>query len=165
MKFPKKAAPTSEGIAAANYLKIGDGQSVTGVPRGDVFEFFQKWPQGGQKEVFLVPTVGATPRYKINVVVHEDGKFIAKCFEFGSSVYAQFAEIADNFEIEKTKVKISRKGSGKSTEWFILPLGAVEPKALKAIEAVELNVFGALSAPAGGNPGNVLGADDEGMGF
>lgn len=166
MKFPKKSAPTGEGIAAGSYLKIGDGQSVTGVPRGDVHEFFQRWPQGGQKEVFLVPTAGAAPRYRINVVVHEDGKFCAKVFEFGPSVYGQFSEISDNFEIDKTKVKISRKGSGKNTEWFILPLGPVDPKALKAIVATELNALAPQSAPAaGGEPGNVLGADDEGMPF
>lgn len=162
MKFPKKAAPMNEGISAANYLKIGDGQSVTGVPRGEVFEFFQKWPQGGQKEVFLVPTSGATPRYKINVVVHEDGKFAAKVFEFGTSVYNQFAEIADNFDMEKTKIKISRKGSGKNTEWFILPLGAVEPKALKSIALVELNSF-APKVDDAGDTGKTpwSGSDDE----
>lgn len=141
MIFPKRAAPTGEGIGAANYLKIDDGSFVVGVPRGEVFGFFQRWPQGGTKETFLVPTAGATPRYKINLVIHDAGQYVAKAFEFGTSVCNQFAEIADNFDITTTKVKISRKGTGKKTEWFILPLGPVDPKALKLIEAVTLNAL------------------------
>lgn len=142
MQFPKRAASTSEGISAANYLKLSDGQSVTGVARGEIYKFYQRWPQGGQKEVFSVPTSGASLRYKINVVVPENGGFSAKVFEFGNKVYDQFAEIAENFEIENVKIKISRKGSGKSTDWFVLCLGPVDSKALKSIAAVELNALG-----------------------
>lgn len=164
MKFTKRAAPTSEGIGAANYLKIGDGQSATGVPRGEVHEFYQRWPQGGTKEIFDVPTAGASARFRINVVVNEDGKPAAKVFEFGMSVYNQLAEISENFEITKTKLKISRKGSGKNTEWFILPLGPVEAKALKAIEAVELNALAPQSAGAASGELEVETADEE-LGF
>lgn len=148
MKFTKRAAPNSEGTSSANYLKVLDGQSVTGVPRGEIFEFYQKWPQGGMKETFDKPTMGASSRFKINVVVHEDGKFIAKVFEFGPRVYGQFANIAEELEITKTKIKISRRGSMKNTEWTIIPLGPVDGKALKSIEAVELNPLGVAGASA-----------------
>ncbi len=149
MKFTKRSALASEGTSAANYLKILDGQSVTGVPRGEVFEYWQKWPQGGMKEVFAVPTMGASSRFKINVVVQEDGKFVAKVFDFGPRVYNQLADIAEELDLTKTKIKISRRGSAKNTEWNIFPLGTVEGKALTAIEAVELNKLGASgSTPA-----------------
>lgn len=146
MKFTRRAGPTSEGISAANYLKIGDGQSVTGVPRGEIYEFYQKWPQGGMKETFDKPTQGASSRFKINLVIQEDGKFVAKVFEFGPRVYNQFADISDELDLEKTKIKISRRGAGKSTEWNVFPLGAVDAKALKLIAATELNELGVSGA-------------------
>lgn len=141
MKFPKRATPQSDGISAANYLKIADGQSVTGVLRGNLFEFWQKWPQGGVKEKFAHATPGAIQRFKVNIVIPENGKLAAKVFEFGPRVYDQFSDASAEFDLAKTKIKISRRGSEKNTVWTVMPLGPVDAKALKAIEAINLNIL------------------------
>jgi hypothetical protein len=138
----------NEGTSAANYLKVLDGQSVKGVPQGELFCFWQKWPQGGMKEVFAEPQPGASPRYKINVVVHEDGALVAKVFEFGPRVYDSFAAISEELDLSKTKIQISRKGSAKATAWTIIPLGPVDAKTLKAVAAVQLNPLGIPGANA-----------------
>lgn len=162
MRFPKRAAPTGEGIGAANYLKVEENTSITCVPRGEVFEFYQKWPKGGVKEVFAEPVPGSGRRYKINVVLQEEGKFVAKVFEFGPRVYDQFADIAEDLKITETKIKISKRGSGKNTQWSVIPLGAADPKALKAIAEValhELKVPGE-AAPVAGSAAAYFGADE-----
>ncbi len=151
MKFTKREVPMQAGVGASNFLKLSDGQSVPGVFRGEVYEFWQKWPRGGQKETFDVPTPGSQSRFRVNFIVHENGKFQSKVFEFGLTVYNMLAEIAENLELEKTKVKISRKGSDKNTQWIIIPLGPIDPKAVKDIAAVELVILNNQSSPPAQN--------------
>lgn len=128
-----------------NFLKLDSGQSVTGVFRGDVHKFYQSWPKGGDKRVSTEPFEGAKARFKANIVIHEDGKFVARIFEFGVLLNNQLAAIADDCEdITKAKIKISRQGSDKSTKWTITQVtkGPLTEKQLKEIDAVELNVLG-----------------------
>lgn len=141
MKFTKREAPKNEGIGASNFLKVADGQSVQGVFRGEVHEFYQSWPRGGEKQIFDKPTPGASSRFRLNFVTQEDGKFVAKVWEFGLTVYNQLAEISEAYPLEVTKVKISRRGVDKNTQWMIIPLGPVDKKALPTIEAVNLNIL------------------------
>ncbi len=121
MIFPKRAASMTEGTSAANYLKVLD---------------------------YDKPTAGAKPRYKINLVVHENGELVSKIFEFGPRIYDVLATISVEMDITKTKIKISRKGQKKNTQWTIIPLGPVDEKALKKIAAVELNKLSVPGANA-----------------
>jgi hypothetical protein len=141
MKFTKRETLNRESGGISNYLKLGDGQSVEGVFRGEVFEFYQDWPKGGMKKIYSEPTEGASLRFRANFVVYEDGKYIARVFDFGVTVYNVLADIAENYDIEKTKIKITRRGIEKQTQWMILPLGAIEAKILKSVALVELNVL------------------------
>lgn len=140
----------SESTGGGNFLKFESGQEMTGVFRGEPLEFYQAWPKGGDKKVALEPFPGAKLRFKCNFVVHEGGKFTAKVFEFGVRLNNQLADIAEEYDLSKTKIKIKRQGSGKETSWSIMPI-AREPlsaKQLKEIEAVELNVLDDTQAPA-----------------
>jgi hypothetical protein len=44
-------------------------------------------------------------------------------------------------DLEKAKVKITRRGTGTDTKYSVLPIGTIDEKSLKLIEAVELNVL------------------------
>jgi hypothetical protein len=73
---------------------------------------------------------------------------VAKIFDFPISVYEQLAEINKEYDLEKIKIKISRKGSGMGdTEWNVLPLlsqkDVLTPAILAQIEAVPLNILDA----------------------
>lgn len=139
--FKRRAEPKHEG---GNFIKLESGQSVTGVFRGDVLEFYQSWPKGGEKQVSLEPFEGGKLRMKANFVVHEGGKFVAKIFEFPVRVNNMLADIASEYDLNKTKIKLTRQGEGKNTNWMILPI-TKEPlsaKQLKEIAAVELNILG-----------------------
>ncbi len=139
MKFEHVQMKQSDGGGnGGTFLKIDEGKSVNVVFRGDVYKFYQVWPQGGVKQVYSEPTAGASMRFKANVIVQEEGKFIAKVWEFPATVNNMLFEISNEVDITKTKCKISRMGSGKKTQWMIIPLGPLDAKALKLVDAVEL---------------------------
>jgi hypothetical protein len=76
----------------------------------------------------------------------------AKVWEFGLTVYNQLAELSEDYDLETTKLKISRRGEGKNTIWSVIPLAKekLTPAMLAEIEAVDLNILGA--APAASEP-------------
>jgi hypothetical protein len=157
MKFKHVQLKQSDGNGGGTFLKVEEGKSVNVVFRGDVFEFYQVWPQGGTKQVFTEPTAGASMRFKVNAIVHEDGKFVAKLWEFPPTVSNLLFEISQEVDLTKTKCKLSRVGSGKKTQWVVIPLGPLDAKALKAIDAVELLPLKPSSLPAqepSGAPGD-----------
>ena len=143
--FKKRTEATGEG---GSFVKLESGQSIVGVFRGEVLEFFMSWPKGGDKKVSLEPFVGGKSRFKANFIVHEDGKFVAKVFEFGIRVNNMIAAIQDDCDLPKTKIRITRQGTDKNTTWTINPI-TKEPltaKQLKEIDAVELSQLGESGA-------------------
>jgi hypothetical protein len=129
----------------ASFLKIEDNGNVTMVLRGEILTFYQDWPKGGEKKVFDKPTPGAGPRYKVNAIVYEDKKFVAKVWEFPPTVSNMLADIADSYEIENIKIKVTKIVQGERTSYMVLPLvgpkDVLSPKQLKEIDAVELNTL------------------------
>lgn len=143
MKLERKTVSGNAGNGS--FLKIASGTSVTGVFRGEVFEFWQKWPNGGEKQVFFdeakAMAANAKPRFKLNFVTKDDdGKLVAKVWEFGLGTYNELAEINAEYPLEETVIKITRKGEGKNTEYHLLPLvrQPLNKKQLNEIAAVEL---------------------------
>lgn len=145
MKFEHIQVKQSDGNGSGSFLKVDDGKSVNVVFRGDVLKFWYTWPDGGTKQIFSEPVAGCSLRFKANVIVHEEGKFVAKLWEFPKTVNNMLYEISQEVDITTTKCKLTRKGSGKKTQWIVIPLGPLDAKALKQIDAVELLP---LEAPA-----------------
>lgn len=137
MKFPKKDLDEGGGL----FFKLKDGESKTGVLRGEVYEFAVIW-NNKKSTIVAKGTEGAKSRYKVNIVLHEDNKFQAKVWEFSQTVCNQLADLAEEYDLTKTKLKISRKGSELNTEYSIIPtkeqLGVVQ---IKTIEQVILNIL------------------------
>ena len=145
MKFEHVETKQSDGLGNDSFLKVGEGKSVNVVFRGDVRKFWQSWPLGGTKQIFDEPTAGASIRFRANVIVHDGSKFVAKVWEFGAIVNNMLFEYSQEMEIDKVKCKISRTGSGKKTQYIVIPLGPLDKKSLKEIEAVELLPLGQQS--------------------
>lgn len=141
MKFEFVQTAQSEGSAGGPFLKLDTGESVNAVLRGNYYKFWQIWPQGGSKQIFDQPTSGAQMRFRVNVIVHEEGKFVAKIWEFPVMTNNMLVEIQKEVNLQTTKLKISRTGQGKKKAWMIIPLGPLDAKALKQVEAVELNIL------------------------
>lgn len=165
MKFKRMAVSSGNGDGGP-FLKIEDNSSVTGVLRGEVFEFYQSWPEGGSKQIFDKPTAGAMPRFKVNFIVFEEGRFIAKIWDFPPTISNMLADIGDSYDLSTIKIKITKNRSGKRVSYMVLPLAGdkdkLSAKHLKEINAVELNILGHQEpAPQPAVKNFAPGADDE----
>lgn len=138
MKFQKREITQSEGSSL--FLKLKDGESVSGMFRGEVYEFYAKW-EGNRSHVTNPLDQEAKVRFRLNFVMKEDSKLVAKIWEFGLVVYNQLADLDAEYPLEETKVKITRRGTGTDTTYSILPLvkEKIDPKTMTAILSVPLN--------------------------
>ncbi len=132
----------SENSGGGLFFKLEDGDSLTGVCRGEIFEFCIVW-ENNRSRVVEKDDEGAKARFRLNIVVNEGGRFVAKIWEFGLTIYNQLADIAEEYDISKTKLKITRRGTGTDTIYMILPLlkEPLQPKDLKSIEAVSMQIL------------------------
>jgi len=147
MKFtdrPKQSGGSHEGPTL--YLRLKDGEAVNIIPRGEIYEFYSVFGQRGEA---TSSTPGAKLRFKVNVVVNEGGTLKAKILEFGQTIYDQMSEINKVCDVTKTKIRLSRKCSGKSdTTYMLLPVinEPLGPKVLETLDRLSLNILGAKAA-------------------
>lgn len=135
LKFDKD--PQTGG---GNFLKLKDGESATGILRGEVKVFYVTW-EGGKSTEVPEGTPGAKFRFRVNLVVAEkDGVFAPKILEQGAMVYKAFKDLAEDYELSETIIKIKRSGSGQNnTEYSVMPLPKKpEASTLKKLEVIEL---------------------------
>lgn len=138
MKFRKpEEMPTGGG--SKNFLKLKDKESISGIFRGDIHEFFVLW-EGGKSQTVEEGVPGARFRFRVNFVTKEGSAFVAKIFEQGLTVYQQLAELHTEYDLEQTTVKITRNGTGTDTTYSLLPLLKAAPtkETLKYLDTMEL---------------------------
>lgn len=142
MKFTKREIPKSENGGSTVFLRLKDGASINGVFRGEIYEFYSKWV-GNKSHITNADDPDGKTRFRLNLVTLEDGKFVAKIWEFGLNIYNQLADINEEYDLTKTKVKITRRGTGTDTTYMLLPLvkEPIPAKTMKEIEAVHLNIL------------------------
>lgn len=139
MKFQKR--PQSESLVGNNFLKVKDGESVNVIPRGEIYEYYVKW-EGGKSHV-VARDEGGKVRYRVNVVVKEDDKLVAKIWEFGVPVYDQLAAINEEYDVTRTKIKVTRHGEKLDTTYMLLPLlkEPISEAMLKTIGGIDLHIL------------------------
>ena len=115
MKF--KDTPKKTNLS---FLKLKDGESATGVFRGEPHEFYEIYQQG----VVPAGTKGASFRFRINFITREGSSYVAKVFQNGVTVYKTLKHLNEEYEgLENVVVKVSRTGSTKDdTIYHVLPL-------------------------------------------
>jgi len=149
MKFPDIGS--TGGVAKKDRLSLKDGEAVKGVFRGDPHPFRQHWVDGSST---FCPGKGgncqlcaagdkSSFRFRINFVLQENGAWVAKVWEQGWKAYQDLKSLHESdYDLEKTVVKISRRGSGKNdTAYTVLPVpnGVLGQKDLAAVSAVPLH--------------------------
>jgi hypothetical protein len=136
MKFPKRQ---NNGDGPSNFLKVKDGESVTGILSGKLYIYYQN---GFGPTAQIVGPGEGKQRFRHNFVVKEGDQYVAKVWEFGPKIYDQLAALDENgWELEKTLLTISRTGSTKeNTKYTVTPSKKEPPAAaLKEISKLELN--------------------------
>ncbi len=143
MKFTKTSTQSQKTGFGDSYLKLKDGESVIGVFRGsEPYAFYMKWEAGKSHEV-APDEPGAKVRFRVNFVCQDNGKYVAKVWEMAQITYNKLADIASSgWDVEKTFIKVTRKGMLTDTEYFLTPLKEPpNPQTMKVIEAVVLNIL------------------------
>ena len=138
MKFRNENELPETG-GSKNFLKLKDKESVQGIFRGDLHEFFVVWENGKSQEVGQ-DTPGAKFRFCVNFVVKEGTGYVAKLFEQGLTVYNQLRELHDEYELDKIVVKITRNGTGTDTTYSVMPLlkHAISKETMRFLDTMEL---------------------------
>ena len=142
----------SSGIGK-HIVRLKDGESITGVFRGEPARFYQHWKNKrsvicpGQETCNLCNSPDenerkGTGRFRLNFLTQVNGEWTAKVFEGGKRVYEQLKKLNSHAPIETLQVQISRTGSGQSTQWHLNTLpgdGAfVKPELEKVLKKVPL---------------------------
>ena len=143
MSFSFKTDVSSGGNS---FIKLKDGESVTGVLAGEKKEYHYLGGYGKPMEEVPPGTYGARFKFKMNFIVVENGKLVPKILDAGKQIYNALKELAGNggpesYDLSRYRIKISRSGSGQfDTEYTVMPLpnGALTDAQMKQIQAVEL---------------------------
>lgn len=148
MKFQ---AADGSGEDGKSFLKLKDKESVKGVFRGDPYEFKKHWKDN--RPLMCTgpgcPLCASDPKkpsfkFRLNILVNENGQYVSKIFEQGWTVYCQLKDLNADYPLENTVVKITRSGSGvNDTSYSILPApgGAVTPALEATLSKVPLQVL------------------------
>lgn len=135
MKLPDVQAPSGSG----HFLRLKDKETVRGVFVGDVHHFYTKWKNGKSLPCDEKDPEG-NPRFKCNFVYHDEtqGQLVVKVWEFAYAVFEILKGINEDYPLEKTKLKITRNGTGTNTTYMVLPLVG-EKEALTANQIAAIN--------------------------
>lgn len=158
MKFTEESSKTNGG-GSGKYLRIDDGESSYVILRGEMATSYQKWT-GTTYEVANKGDAGASLRFRVNAIVFEDKKPVAKILDGGGHLYFDFKSINDEYLLESTLIKISRAGVGKNTRYTVIPAGPkLQPdaKVMATVEAVPLH---SLEAKVSAQTSDVPSFDD-----
>lgn len=149
MKFKAKSEDTR------NYVKMKSGESVVGVCMGEPFEFKTHWGDDNRTTVctgagcpFCADKKKSAFRFRVNFIVKEDNKYIAKILEMGWNFYEELQMLDKEYHpIENYALKITRQGEKLSTKYSIIPVanGKITPEKEKEISKVVLNDLGHIT--------------------
>ncbi len=149
MKFNKER---TEG--GKNFLKLKSGESVRGVFRGDIYEFRQHFEKAENKGYLCTEDKScqfcnegkkSSFRFRLNIVITENGAYSAKIYENGWGVYEMLKTLHEDYNLETHLMKITRNGSGTDTTYSILPvpngqLGESQTKLVSAVPLLNLEM-------------------------
>lgn len=139
MKFTEEPSGGSGG--ASKYLRLSDGDVVYCILKGEIKTSYQKWT-GSTYEPAKKGEQGASLRFKVNAVVFEDKKPVAKILEGGGHLYFDLKNINEEFPLETTMIKITRTGVKQNTRFTVSvagPKAQPDEKTMKTIEQLELH--------------------------
>lgn len=134
MKFRDEVPGTSD----QSFLKLKDGESVAGVFRGELYDFFAAW---NNKVSSVVPegAPGAKFRFRINFITKGPAGYVAKVLEQGSTVYRDLKTLHEEYDLEQTVVKITRHGSTMNdTSYSLMPLRTPVTEEVKNVPLLDL---------------------------
>lgn len=136
-------------FSSGNFIKIKDGESVTGIFKGEPVEFYI---HGNQADTTACEGEGCPRckageekrfRFRLNFICKQQGAIVCKIFEQGKRVYRMLKDLNEMSSLETTTLMIKRTGSSKDdTTYTIIPAmnAQLKPDEIeKLVASVQLN--------------------------
>lgn len=117
------------------FVKLGDGQTVTGVFRGEIKTFYQAYIDGKYK---IVPKDDPNGffRFNVNLIVKEGGNLLAKVFQGNWHDYKALKALNEEFTLEHIFVKITQTGERQTKRLAFMPISKQKPDQAQLSEVV-----------------------------
>lgn len=136
-----------------SFVKLTDGQTVTGIFRGEAFEFRTHWHE---RRSVVCPGDGCElcmtkdkPKYqfRVNFITKENEAYIAKIWQGSYNFYDQLRDLNTDYPIDQNILKITRDGSGLHTKYKALPIlnSQITPELEAKISQIPLNELGHIT--------------------
>lgn len=124
--------PRTKGLGGENFLKLNDGEEITGIFKGEIYRFKKHWTNersieciGESCSLCRADSEEQDPkkkrypsfRFRINFITSKDGQWIPKIFEGGGETYDSLTNINSKVDLSKSFVDISRHGVKKNTKY------------------------------------------------
>lgn len=127
----------------SQFVKLEDGQSITGVFQGDPLEYKKNFKLKTEYPMGLpVYPEGTTNSFKINFIVLKDGKCQPHVFNGSGKASVALEKVVSKYGMDYV-YEISRNGSGTKTTYTFLPERSLTPEEkteVKAQTLIELKV-------------------------
>lgn len=139
MKFPPRQQGES-GEGTGTFLRLKDGETVTGILRGDIYTFYSIG--FGADTRVVEQGKGGKRKYRHNFVVKDGSGYAARVWEFGPKIYDTLSALEQGgWDLQNTLLTISRTGSTKENTKYTVTPNKKEPSeaAMKAMAELELN--------------------------
>ncbi len=153
----------AEKAGGGKFVKLENGKSIEGVFRGDPYTFFSIYGDKERRE-FDDQVPNSQFKFKINLVVKENGAYVAKVFGSGWTTFNSLDTMIQELGQDQLFKLICSK-SGNKTSYNIVPKGPITQAEKQNIAAVKLHklsdnkVDSALDFPGSGGVGTP-GIDD-----
>lgn len=148
-KNEKEISPegSGSGLGKDSFLKIVADRPIVVAFRGDPEDFYSHWMAGGgqmctRESGKCVPCENKIPRsfrFRINVAVKEGNEYVMKVWEQGRTIYNTLRDLHEEYGLDKTLIKIVRKGSTKDdTSYTLMPAkdGLIKPETEAKLSAL-----------------------------
>jgi hypothetical protein len=114
----------------SNFIKLNDGESITGVLKGEPMEYEQHWEETyaclGKKECDICardPEAKAVFRFRVHFIQKTKEGWKSMILEQGYRVYESFKGFNEaGIDLTKTPIKITRIGTSQATKYMVVPL-------------------------------------------
>lgn len=131
--------PKIETGGGSTFVKLGDGDSITGVFRGTPLKFKSEWVGSETRRYPENHPLGGF-RFQLNMV--EKDTWEAKVLEGGVMIYNQLVELQEEgYKLTDTWLKVKRNGTGTNTTYTVLPIkdAALTEEQTNKVESIKLN--------------------------
>jgi hypothetical protein len=138
MSWQKMKKAKEEGGSGGLYITLKDGDSIEGVFRGEPYCFYQKFQEKTEYESW---SEGRSFKFKINFIIKEGDKFIAKIYRGGATVRDALLMSKEEYGLDCI-FKIKRMGSSKEdTTYSVLFKSNLTPEQKAQIDSIKLYEF------------------------